>query len=1048
MNRAIRWMAANHVAANLLMLVFIVGGLIMARAVRQEVFPEISLDMIHVDVPYPGATPEDAERGICLPVEEALTGVEGVKEIASQASEGIATITATVREGADADLVLQDVKNAVDRITTFPEEAEEPIVSKVVNRRQVISLVVYGELSERTLREQVEEIRDDLLALPEVTQTDLSGVRPYEIAIEIPEANLRRYHLTLDEVAARIRRASLDLPGGTIRARGGEILVRTPERRETGAAYGDIVVIARPDGTRVRLGEIATVRDTFRETDTVARFDGLPAAMVNVYRVGHQTPVEISRAVHRYIERKRTELSPAIHLATWDDRSEVLQARKHLLLKNAAYGLVLVLLCLGLFLEIRLALWVMLGIPISFLGALLLMPGLDVSINMVSLFAFIMALGIVVDDAIVVGENVYDHRHRGKAYPQAAADGTVEVGIPVVFSVLTTVAAFLPLAFVQGMLGKFIGVIPQVVVPILLISLTEALFVLPAHLSIGAPRAAAHGLLGFLDRGRRRFGRALDHFIAGPYRRFLERCLHHRYTTAATAVALLLLALGVVRGGLLRFTFMPEVDGDVIQVALEMPVGTPAAVTDAVAERIVTAGRAVAAEYDQKRPPRDSILRHIYAVIGGSIGGMGPVAEGVASGGNRAAIAMFLQGSETRGVPAKEISDRWRARVGEIPGARSLTFQSTVVHMGANIDIQLAHADAERLDRAAREVQAALATYPGVHDIATNAEPGKREIRLHLRPAARTLGVSETDLGRQVRAAFYGAEALRFERGRNEVRVMVRYPEAQRRSVADLEQLRIHTPDGGEMDLGDAAQVSEGTGYSVIHRWGRKRVINVTASVDSHTTSAGEVLRDIKARLLSRLVRDDPGLSYNLEGESKERRESMASMRLGFSLALFAIYALLAIPLRSYLQPLLIMVAIPFGVVGAVIGHLVMGFNLSMLSIFGIVALSGVVINDALLLIATANQLRDGRDALGAMTDAGVRRFRPILLTSVTTFFGLTPMILETSVQARFLIPMAISLGFGILFATLINLLLVPALAIIAEDARRLLRTREPAVSR
>jgi len=590
------------------------------------------------------------------------------------------------------------------------------------------------------------------------------------------------------------------------------------------------------------------------------------------------------------------------------------------------------------------------------------------------------------------------------------------------------------------MLGKFIGVIPQVVVPILLISLTEALFVLPAHLSIGAPRAAAHGLLGALDRTRRRFGNRVDRFVAGPYRRLLTACLHHRYTTAATAIALLLLALGTIRGGLLRFTFMPEVDGDVIQVALELPVGTPASVTSAVAEQIVTAGRAVVASYDQGRAAGNSILRHIYAVVGGSIGSMGPVAEGGATSGNRAKIAMFLQDSETRGIAAKEISDRWRERVGEVTGVRSLTFKSTVVHMGANIDIQLAHADPDRLAAAAEQVKATLATYPGVHDIATNAEPGKREIRLHLRPAARTLGVSETDLGRQVRAAFYGAEALRFERGRNEVRVMVRYPEAQRQSVADLERLRIRTPAGGEMELGEAAEVSEGVGYSVIHRWGRKRVINVTAAVDSRTTSAAEVLPDLKERLLARLLADDPGLTVDLEGEQKEQRESFGSMRRGFALALFAIYALLAIPLRSYLQPLLIMVAIPFGMVGAVIGHLLMGFNLSMLSIFGIVALSGVVINDALLLIDTANRLRDGRDAFGAMTDAGVRRFRPILLTSITTFFGLTPMILETSVQARFLIPMAISLGFGILFATLINLLLVPALSLIAEDAKRLLR--------
>ncbi|HBB41299.1 MAG: acriflavin resistance protein [Nitrospirae bacterium CG18_big_fil_WC_8_21_14_2_50_70_55] len=1040
MNQAIRWMAANHVAANLLMLVFVIGGLIIGQVVRQEVFPEVSLDMVQVTVPYPGATPEDAERGICLPVEEAITGVEGIKEVASQALEGGATITATVSEGENADLVLADVKNAVDRLTTLPEEAEEPIVSKLENRRQVISVVVYGNLDERTLREQVEAIRDDLLALPEITQTDLSGVRPYEIAIEISETSLRRYGLTLDEVATRVRHASLDLPGGTLRAAGGEILVRTPERRDTGAAYGDIVVIAKPDGTRVRLSDLGQVRDTFRETDTVARFDGLPAAMVDIYRVGDQTPVEISRAVHRYLERKRGELPATVHVATWDDRSEVLRARERLLLGNAISGLVLVFLCLGLFLELRLALWVMLGIPVSFLGALLLMPALDVSINMISLFAFIMALGIVVDDAIVIGENVYDHRHRDKPYPQAAADGTVEVGLPVVFSALTTVAAFVPLAFVQGMLGKFIGTIPMVVVPILLVSLTETLFVLPSHLSIGAPRPAARGLLGAIDRLRRHSCTLLDRFVGGPYQRFLVRALDHRYTTVAIAVAILLLTIGTVRGGLLRFTFMPEVDGDVIQAALEMPVGTPATVTDAVAERIAAAGRTVVAEYDRPRPPGDSILRHLYAVVGGSIGDMGPVAEGGATAGHRAAIAMFLQDAESRGVPAKEISDRWRARVGEIAGVRSLSFSSSVVHMGANIDIQLAHTEPARLDAAAAAVQATLAPYPGVHDIATNAEPGKREIRLHLRPAARALGVSESDLGHQVRAAFYGAEALRFERGRNEVRVMVRYPEGERQSIADLERLRIRTPAGGEMELGQAAEVSEGTGYSVIHRWGRKRVINITAAVDSATTSAAEVIPDLKARLLTRLVADDPGLSFDLEGEQKEQRDSMTSMRRGFALALFAIYALIAIPLRSYLQPLLIMVAIPFSIVGAVLGHLLMGFNLSMLSIFGIVALSGVVANDAILLIDTANHVGADRDTFQAMVDAAMRRFRPILLTSITTFFGLAPIILQTSVQARFLIPMAISLGFGILFATVINLLLVPALAVIAEDVQRRVR--------
>ncbi|RMF86210.1 MAG: efflux RND transporter permease subunit, partial [Nitrospirae bacterium] len=620
----------------------------------------------------------------------------------------------------------------------------------------------------------------------------------------------------------------------------------------------------------------------------------------------------------------------------------------------------------------------------------------------------------------------------------AAADGVVEVGVPVVFSVLTTVAAFVPLLFVQGMLGKFIRVIPLVVLPILLVSLTEALFVLPAHLALGGPRPAARGLLGAVDRTRRAFGRGLDRFVTGPYRRFLALCLRYRYATLAAAVASLLVTVGVVRGGVLHFTVMPEVDGDVILCNLEMPVGTPAAVTDRVAARITAAARAVAAEYDRHRPPGDSVLRHVYAVVGGSVGGLGPVAAAATPGGHRATIAMFLTEAERREVPAAEIRDRWRARVGEVAGARALTFQSTVVHLGAPIDIQLAHHDPARLAAAAARVERALAALPGVYDVRDDAEPGKRELRLHLRPAARALGLTEGDLGRQVRAAFYGAEALRFERGRNEVRVMVRYPEGERRSLADLDALRIRTPGGGAIPLALAAEVTEGQGYSVIHRHRRRRVIDVTANLDRSRTSAGEVLGQLRHGLLARLTADDPGLTYDLEGEQKERRESMGSMRRGFLLALFAIYALLAIPLRSYVQPLLIMSSIPFGVVGAVAGHLIMGFHLSMISIFGIVALAGVVVNDALLLVATANRLGLAEAPEAALEEAGVRRFRPILLTSITTFFGLTPMILETSVQARFLIPMALSLGFGILFATLINLLLVPALTLIVEDLRRL----------
>jgi multidrug efflux pump subunit AcrB len=1041
MNSAIRWMAENHVAANLLMLVLIIGGLILGLSIKQEVFPDVTLDRIQVSVAYPGAGPEEVEEGVILKIEENLTGVDGIKQLKSMAAEGYGVVTAEVTTDADIDLVLQDIKSEVDRITTFPKDAEKPVVSKLLNRREVISVVVFGKLPERSLRELAEQVRDELLLEPGITQVDLSGVRPYEISVEINENNLRRYALTFDQVAQRIRQASLDLPGGTIKTGSGEILIRTKERRYVGPEYASIVILTTADGTEVTLGDIANIRDGFEETDQFGLFDGLPAAMVKVYRVGDQKPTEISDTVKAFVELKRRQFPESVDLATWNDNSELFKSRKDLLTRNAMIGLVLVFITLGLFLEIRLALWVMLGIPISFCGALLFMPAIDVSINMISLFAFIMALGIVVDDAIVVGENVYEHRQSGKPYLQAAVDGTVEVAIPVVFAILTSVTAFLPLLFTSGIMGKFIMVIPAIVITILLVSLVECLFILPAHLAAGQPRQAPGRFLGGLEKNRRRFGETLQRFIDGPYRKTLALCLEYRYVTVAVACAVLLLAgVGLVGGGIVKFRFMPDVDGDVIQIALELAPGSPVALTTLIQEQVVNAGLAVVAEYDKERPQGDSVMRHIYASVGSTTMDRGPAGSFSNSGGNLASIAMFLTPSEKRGVMATEISNRWRERVGEMAGVETLTFTSNLIHLGANVDIQLAHEDFKVLDEAAERLKAIIATYPGTGDIADNYTLGKREVKVRLKAEARTLGVTEEDLGRQLRGAFYGSEALRLQRGRNEVKVLVRYPEESRQRFQDLETLRIRTPGGGELPLERAATLVESRGFSKINRTDRKRVINVTATVDSHVANAEELLSEIKSIDLPKLVADYPGLSYDMEGEDKNRRESMASMFTGFKLVLIVIFALLAIPFRSYSQPLLIMVAIPFGIVGAVLGHFIMGYDLSILSMFGIVALTGVVVNDSLLLIDYVNRVRRrGKSPLEAVGEAGQRRFRPILLTSLTTFFGLMPMILETSVQAQFLVPMAISLAFGILFATGITLLLVPALYLILEDGRQYL---------
>lgn len=1036
MKKVVTWMAHNHVAANLLMLVFIVGGLLKMASIRQEIFPEMSLDRVQVTVAYPGAGPEEIEEGIISKIEENLTGVDGIKQVKSTAAEGVGTVFAEVYAGEDVDQILQDIKSEVDRIVTFPVEAEKPVVSKLSNRTEVISVVVYGDAPERSLREQAEAIQDELLAYPNITQMDLSGVRPYEISIEIPERNLRRYNLTLDQVARAVRRASLDLPAGAIKTAGGEVLLRTKERRYWGTEYADITVLTNADGARVKLGDIAEVKDAFEETDVYGLFDGKPAAMVKVFRVGAQKPTEISDQVKRYVELKKKTLPASLGIAVWNDMSEIFQGRKDLLIKNALIGLTLVIIVLGLFLEIRLALWVMLGLPISFLGTFFLMPTLDVSINMISLFAFILALGIVVDDAIVVGESIYEHRQRGKPYLKAAVDGVLEVTIPVIFAVLTTVAAFAPLLSVSGMMGKFIIVIPLIVITVLLVSLVECLFVLPSHLAAGKPLQAPGGLIGAIDSVRRGFGERLNRFISGPYRRLLETALRNRYATVAAGIAALMLSVGLLKGGIVKFTFMPKVDGDVIIATVQMPRGAAASETGKVQERLLNKAHEVIQEFDAARPSGDSVLRNIFSVVGRSFNMGGPTPGG-SSGSHLSSVVLFLTKSENRDIPATRISNRWREAVGELPGVESLTFESNLMHMGANINIQAAHDDFAVLDTVSDRIKKVLLGYAGVSDIEDTYARGKRELKMRLTPEARTLGITEEDLGRQVRAAFYGSEALRLQRGRNEVKVMVRYPEAERRSVGDLDAMRIRTPEGGELPLRRAAVVEEGSGFSEINRTDRKRVINITASVDDKTANAREIMDDLKLKVLPALIQDYPGLTFDMEGEEKERKDSMGSMVSGFALALFAIFALLAIPFRSYTQPFIIMAAIPFGMVGAMFGHLLMGYDLSMLSIFGIVALSGVVVNDSLLLIDRVNNnRREGMELHEAVQAGAMRRFRPILLTSLTTFFGLMPMILETSVQAQFLIPMAISLGFGVLFATGITLLLIPALYLALEDLR------------
>ncbi|MCF8079027.1 MAG: efflux RND transporter permease subunit [Desulfobacterales bacterium] len=1019
----IRWMAGHSVAANLLMLLLLLGGLFLGTRIKQEVFPDFELDMVSITVPYPGASPQEVEQGILLAVEEAVEGLEGIEKITSTAREGAGTVTVEMIEGEDIQRLSQEIQAEVDRIVSFPEEAEDPQVSIVSRKRYVVSLALHGDQSELVLRELAERLRDRLLEDPEITQVELAAVRDFEISVEVPQQQLRTYGLTLEEVADRIRRASVELPGGAIKTPGGDVLIRMKERRDFGQEFGRIPIITAKDGTRVLLEDIATVKDGFEETDYESTYNGQPAVLVEVYRVGEQTPVQVSDAVKKAVAAFEPSLPPGIGIDLQNDRSDIYRQRLGLLLNNGYLGLCLVFLLLALFLEPRLAFWVSLGIPISFLGSLLILPAAGVSINMVSMFAFIVTLGIVVDDAIVVGENVYHHRQQGKPWFFAAVTGAREIAMPVTFGVLTNMVAFVPMFFVPGIMGKVFRQIPVVVIFVFAVSLVESLFILPAHLGHQKDRRS-YGVFARVEQLQARFSRAFVRAVHRFYRPALGLVLRWRYVSVGVAVAVLILTVGYVRSGRLGFELFPKVESDYAMATATLPFGSAFERTQRVQRRLVDEAKAVAAAGNGER-----LVEGIFATIEGNV----------------ATVRVYLPPPDVRPVSTSAFTDRWRQRVGLIPGLESLRFESDAggPGRGAAISLELSHHDLNVLEKASADLADTMSFYPTVVDVDDGFSLGKQQIDFQVLPEARSLGLRAREIARQVRSAYYGAEAIRQQRGRNEVKVMVRLPKRERISEYNLEELMLRTPAGGELPLQQAVTVQRGRSYTSIDRRGGRRVVTVSADVRPRS-KADEVLRDVIGEVLPSLQGKYSGLGYSLEGSQADRRESMQALFQGLAAVLVVIYAMLAVPLNSYVQPAIIMVSIPFGIVGAVIGHLIMGYSLSVMSMFGVLALTGVVVNDSLVLIDRANiERRDGASAYAAILAAGQLRFRPILLTTLTTFGGLTPMIFETSRQARFLIPMAVSLGFGVLFATVITLALVPSIYMIVEDFKRIAKKAE-----
>jgi len=1053
------WFADNSVAANLVMLILLIGGIVMAPQIKQEVFPEVSLDVVQVQVPYPGASPEEVEQGVILAVEEAVREVEGVDEIRSTSMEDRGAVTVELLTGTDPQRALNDVKSAVDRITSFPEDAEDPTISLASNRRQVATIVIHGDVDRHTLKQLGERARNDLLQNEEISVVNVTGLPPPEISIEVEQQKLRQYGLSLPQLGARIAESSVELPAGDIETSSGEILIRTTERRKRAEQFRDVAVISREDGTRVTLADVATIHDDFRDTDRATFYDGEPAVKVEVFRVGDQTPLEVADRIHEFVDDRKANSPEGIEYEIWDDRSELYADRMNLLLENSYIGLILVLVILGLFLESRVAFWTTLGIPISFLGAMMFMPALGVSLNMISLFAFLLTLGIVVDDAIVVGEAIFEKQDDGERTLGAALEGTKEVGAAVTFAVLTTVTAFAPMLFVHGVMGKFFVNIPMIVIPIFLVSLIEVLLILPAHLAhrnvlvdgaaavlnfiftlperlAGSGPAGEEEYTNPLVAGQQKFSRTVERFVENIYRPFAETVLRYRYLTLSACLAMLMLTVGIIGSGMLKFEFMPKIEGDRVTASVQMPVGTPVERTEAVMERLVREGRSVLEEAEGNEPIGDGVMAEL-GVSGTFNSGPGPSQS--TSGSHLTQVAVSLVQPGEREMTSKEFAERWRERVGEIAGADSVDYQFDIgPGAGEPVAIELRHDNTETLRRAAGELADKIAQYDGVYDVSDGFQLGKEQLGLSLKPAGRAAGLTETDLARQVRAAFFGNEVAREQRGRDELRVYVRKPEAERNSEYFLRNMIVRTPQGEEMELQQAAEIWRSRAPSSIEREGGGRVVDVTADVNSSVTTGGEITASLQQEVLPEMMDHIPGLTYELTGEQQARQEGMTALFTGFAIALLVMFALMAIAFRSYVQPAIIMGAIPFGIVGAVAGHLLMGFNLSLISMFGLVALSGVVVNDSLVLVAAINDYRrnQGMHPLDAVTEGGVRRFRPILLTSLTTFFGLAPMIFETSIQAQFLIPMALSLGFGVLFVTVIALVIVPALYLALYDIK------------
>ncbi len=1034
----------NHtVLATMVTVFFCLAGIVAGSQLIREGIPEITVDTVLIEITYLGADPYEVEEGIARKVEEAVDGLEGVKRFTTVSIENRCRAMIEVRDGYPMPKALDNIRNAIDAISNFPVDAEKPIISEITIRGEVIFVALWGDISERIGKETAEEIKDELQALPEISQVSVSGVRDYEIAIELSEEKMRQWGLTFDQVSNALRQGSVNLSGGKIRTKGEEIDIKAFGRKYTGEEFSKIVVVAKPTGEIITLDQIATIRDTFTEDNIIARFNGQPAVMIGVFKTDNEDSIRIAEATRRYVEQKALTLPAGVHLTAWNDFSQTIDRQIGILVENGLQGLFLVIFTMWVFMGFRLSFWVSMGIPVAISGALVYLFLTGGSLNMMTLLALILVMGILVDDGIVISESIYTRRWNGERGLAAAVHGIEEVGVPIIAAVATTVVAFVPLFFIPSVVGKFVAIIPGVVITALCTDMFEASTCLPAHLShLPDPHTPPKlprwlRFLTFDFYLRKWITAGLYWFIDHMYVPFVYRTLRYRYIVIAVGIAFFIFTfVGVVGGGFVKFVLFPSSDNPFLQASVEFPQGTPLDVTVDALARTEQALNEV--EKQAEKEGNQPFIKHVYSLIGQ---GSDPF-EQRASGGHIGVIRVEMTSSETRTLSAREIVSRWQKETGDVAGAVVQAFGTLEQGPpGAPIQVWLKGSNLGSLTAAADEIKGKLRGYGGLYQIEDDFRAGNREIKVDLKPEARGLGLTLDDLAKQVYSGFYGEEAIRIQRGRDDIRVKVRYQEQGRDTLADLDSVRIRTPEGNEVPFFSLANVRFGQSVASITRVDGHRTIAVSAEVDEERANAEEVLNDMRDTFMPTFTAEHPDVEWSFEGAKQDSNEAFKALIGGFTIAMLAIYLIAATTFRSYLQPLVVMTSIPFGMTGAIYGHWFMGMPLSMFSVFGMVSLAGVAVNDSIVLVEAYNvKLSEGRSAFDALADAGARRFRSIFLTTFTTTIGTAPLIFEKDLAAQGMIPMALSMSSGLIVACVATLVLLPALFAIANDARRIVR--------